>query len=506
MRNKFNVMKHFVTITGFILFSLSSISSLAQSFTSSNTNQLSFLNNDNNDVLYEKGNAKNKSFVSISNVRNGCTHGDCKEGVGILGYADGSKYEGNFENGKLNGYGTWYFANGEKYVGMFYQNYCHGRGIHYKNDGSKIIGVWERGSYIGTLLNKNGEEGCIKGDCDMGSGVYIFKDGKAKYEGSFENGAPNGEGICHYSEGNWYEGSWVNGKFNGVGAMYMLDGNVVSGIWQEGVYQGANYQEAMIQNVTENFVPKDSEDFKVLEEAKEVKVWAVVVGVASYSHMPPLQYTDDDAYRMYAFLKSPEGGALKDEQIKILIDDAATKDNILFAMDEVFRNAGPNDLVMMYYSGHGLKGSFLPIDFDGHNNKLQHEEVSGILNRSKAKYKLFIADACHSGSMFNTKGKIDNTLRSYYSSLAKAAPGTALILSSKSGETSLESSGLRQGVFSHFLLRGLKGEADVDYNNIVNVKELYEYISKNVKSYTVQQQSPVIEGDYDQNMTVSVLR
>ncbi|MFT5765001.1 MAG: hypothetical protein ACI8X3_002437, partial [Saprospiraceae bacterium] len=470
------------------------------------SDQTTFASVGDQEVFRERGNNRLETNIRSTTFRTGCSYGDCMKGVGVLAYADGSKYEGNFSNGKLTGYGTWYFANGEKYIGMFHQNYCHGRGIHYKNDGSKLIGNWEHGTYVGELLDQNGAEGCILGDCDNGFGTYIFKNGKAKYEGSFLKSKPQGQGICHYSDGNWYEGDWKNGSFEGVGEMYMLDGSIVSGIWKEGAYQGNDYNESMIQNVTENFIMEDTEDYELAEAAKEVKVWAVVVGVASYKHMPSLQYTDDDAYRMYAFLKSPEGGALKDEQIKILVDDAATKDNILFAMDEIFRNAGPNDLVMMYYSGHGLKGSFLPIDFDGTNNKLLHTEISGILNRSKAKYKLFIADACHSGSMFSEKGAIDNVLRSYYTSLAKAAPGTALILSSKSGETSLESSGLRQGVFSHFLLRGLKGEADTDYNNIVNVKELYEYISKNVKVYTAQQQSPVIEGDYDSNMTVSVLR
>ena len=84
--------------------------------------------------------------------------------------------------------------------------------------------------------------------------------------------------------------------------------------------------------------------------------------------MPALRYTDDDAYRIYAFLKSPEGGALKDEQISILVDEAATRANILRQMEQTFSKAGPNDLVFLYFSGHGLKGSFLPIDFDGFNN------------------------------------------------------------------------------------------------------------------------------------------
>ena len=77
---------------------------------------------------------------------------------------------------------------------------------------------------------------------------------------------------------------------------------------------------------------------------------------------------------------------------------------------------------------------------------------------------------------------------------------------SKSEETSLESSGLRQGVFSHFLIRGLKGEADVDANKVVSIIELYNFINDNVRSYTGLRQSPVLKGDYDDKMTVSVIR
>ena len=79
-------------------------------------------------------------------------------------------------------------------------------------------------------------------------------------------------------------------------------------------------------------------------------------------------------------------------------------------------------------------------------------------------------------------------------------------MSSKSDETSLESSGLRQGVFSHFLIRGLKGEADIDNNKIVSVQELFDFVDENVRAYTMNRQSPVIKGDYDGKMTVSVVR
>ena len=162
---------------------------------------------------------------------------------------------------------------------------------------------------------------------------------------------------------------------------------------------------------------------------------------------------------------------------------------------------------MLYYSGHGLKGAFIPIDFDGFNNRLDHDEVNAIFKRSPAKYKLCIADACHSGSLLAMKSaNVSSVLDNYYKTLSEANAGTALIMSSKSEETSLESSGLRQGVFSHFLIRGLKGEADDNNDKVVTVDELYNFIAVKTREYTGNRQSPVIKGDYDGNMTVGVIR
>ncbi|HMX40209.1 MAG TPA: caspase family protein, partial [Saprospiraceae bacterium] len=176
-------------------------------------------------------------------------------------------------------------------------------------------------------------------------------------------------------------------------------------------------------------------------------------------------------------------------------------------LSEVFAKASPNDLVLFYFSGHGLNGSFLPIDFNGFNNKLLHEEIAAAFNKSKAKYRLLLADACHSGSIVAMRsGDPEPALVQFYKNLSKSVSGTALIMSSKADETSLESAGLRQGVFSHFLIRGLKGEADKDKNKTVTVEELFEYVSKNVRDYTGNRQSPVIKGTYDPAMPVSLVR
>jgi hypothetical protein len=312
---------------------------------------------------------------------------------------------------------------------------------------------------------------------------------------------PHGYGICDYANGDRYVGEWQAGAFFGKGTLNQRDGTITEGFWRSGEYLGKDQ-------------PTDYSSAPVAEKPApppvampQSKVFALVVGVASYDHMPVLRYTDDDAYRFYAFLKSLEGGALPDEQVRVLIDEEATRENVLNSMDEVFSQAGPNDLIIFYFSGHGLNGSFLPIDFDGFNNKIAHEEVAAAFNKCKARFKLCLADACHSGSLIAMRSaEPEPALVQFYSYLAKSVSGTALLMSSKADETSLESAGLRQGVFSHFLIRGLKGEADTNKDKVVTVQELFDFINDKVRDYTGNRQSPVIKGTYDPKMPVAVVR
>jgi hypothetical protein len=437
-----------------------------------------------------------------ADIQSGCLKGDCKTGAGVFAYPDGSKYEGAFLNGKFEGQGTFFFANGDKYTGNFRENYPDGTGTRFLKNGSKESGQWRKGEFLGSSLMVNGKTGCVQGDCEDGEGTYVYKEGSAQYIGAFQNGAPHGLGACTYANGDRYQGEWAEGAFEGKGVLTLHDGTVVDGYWHAGEYGG--------KQAPDDYKPATAVAAggdKPAASAGQAKVWAVVVGVAAYEHMPALRYTDDDAYRFYAFLKGLEGGALPDEQVRVLIDEEATRDNMLGAIGEIFDMAGPNDLVIFYFSGHGLNGSFLPIDFDGFNNKIAHDEIAALFNKCRAKYKLCVADACHSGSILAMRsGSQETVISQYYQQLAKAVSGTALIMSSKADETSLESSGLRQGVFSHFLIRGLKGEADADKDKVVTIEELYNYINFNVREYTGKRQSPVIKGTYDPVMPVSVVR
>lgn len=463
------------------------------------------------------------------------------DGRGQLVFANGGKYVGDWKNNLPHGKGEYIYSNGEKYTGLLAYGQRHGAGIYHYTDGSIYDGQWKENNKdgLGVFIdsNKKSTRGRWKDDilidtnevfvttntntfsdvnsssnrltnsstnisidcntnkCHDVIGFYVFKDG-SKYVGPFKNGNPYGQGILYYANGDRYEGEWDDIAPHGNGVMHFTNGRVFAAVWERGrpIKQLDNRLE----------LPKRN-DIKVYRD-NEVRIWPVIIGVAQYSHMPVLKYADDDAYRVYAFLKSPEGGAIPDNQIKVLIDEDATREKIIRSLQEQFGQADENDMVMLYYSGHGIKGSLLPIDYDGFNNKLYHDDIIELMETSKAKHKLCMIDACYAGSMLEAKADLSAAINVYYGALDKERGGTAMILSCKEREVSLEDSGLRQGIFSHYLMKGLKGQADANNNNLVTVQELFNYIKNQVGLYTNSVQNPIIEGNYNPAMPVAWIR
>ncbi|CAH0559394.1 unnamed protein product [Brassicogethes aeneus] len=94
-----------------------------------------------------------------------------KSGGGHILFPDGTRYDGNFENGFFNGQGVLSFPDGAKYEGEFLQGWFHGHGIFLRADGMRY-------------------EGEFRGGKMRGLGLITFSDyshGFPKLEGYFEN-------------------------------------------------------------------------------------------------------------------------------------------------------------------------------------------------------------------------------------------------------------------------------------------------------------------------------
>lgn len=66
-----------------------------------------------------------------------------KDGLGILFWPDGTKYEGQFSQDVMSGNGRKIFANGEYYIGLFENDKANGYGVFKDLNGGRYEGEWK---------------------------------------------------------------------------------------------------------------------------------------------------------------------------------------------------------------------------------------------------------------------------------------------------------------------------------------------------------------------------
>ena len=174
-----------------------------------------------------------------------------------------------------------------------------------------------------------------------------------------------------------------------------------------------------------------------------------------------------------------------------LLNKEATKEKIVAAMNKVFSKAGLNDIVVFFYSGHGYAGGFCAYD-----QELPYSEIRKAMAKSKCRNKMIFADACFSGKI-RTGG---TSSQSEISDARKAS--VMLFLSSRSNETSFERGDMKNGFFTTYLQKGLRGGADVNKNRIITAKELFDYVHSNVVELSNGEQHPVMWGKFSNDMPV----
>lgn len=435
---------------------------------------------------YQEGHVYNGQFIKNK-----------RSGKGRMKYASGDEYKGDWRSDLMHGIGEYRFKDGSLYKGEFKKNMFSGNGAMFMTDGKVLKGEWEDNKLVNQVETASNDvpslKNCNKVNCHNTTGKYTYKDGTV-FTGEFLNGKPTGKGKAEYQNGSVYMGEWTNGAPNGIGKLTTRDGKSYQGRWEDGKLMPPKKTSA-VTNKPSYGGDKDG----------VTTIYSLVVGIANYQTMPSLKYTDDDAYQFFAFVKSPEGGAVEDKNVVILVDDAATSVRIVSELRKIAARADADDEIMVYFSGHGLDGGFVPYDYGHGASIISYQSLLQIIDASPAKNKICFADACYSGSMAARKPYLVG-LEEFYSKLNGSRPGTALLMSSMNEEVSLEYSGLRQGIFSHYLIKGLKGAANANNDRIVTVAELYNYVSARVRAYTQNMQNPNIAGQFDESMPVAFLR
>lgn len=219
----------------------------------------------------------------------------------------------------------------------------------------------------------------------------------------------------------------------------------------------------------------------------DAKIFLVSVGISDYpGTVNDLRLPAKDAQTItWVYSKNSS------MQYCQLLNENATTKKIVAAMNKVFAMAGTDDVVVFFFSGHGYAGGFC--SYDGY---LDYKEIRKAMAKSKCKNKMIFADACFSGDI-RTGG---SSSQSEISETKKA--NVMLFLSSRSDETSFESSSMKNGYFTTYLQKGLRGAADENKDRIITAKELFKYVHTNVVEISNSKQHPVMWGKFSDNMPV----
>ena len=230
--------------------------------------------------------------------------------------------------------------------------------------------------------------------------------------------------------------------------------------------------------------------------------WALLVGVNQYSdryNYAPLTVCAEDVRAVREQLVQRGFSA---ERVSV-IDDASecapSAQEIALTLESMARAAGPEDLLLFYYSGHGdeYHGEPYLVTKTGYRIRLPGSglpvaQVKQILMEAQARAKILIVDACHSGTAYQKGGQPMSA--GFLQRVFEEAEGLAVLSSCKQEELSYEWAENKRSVFTHYLLEALDGRADREEKGFVTVNDLNGYVTDGVKVWAAQNrvaQTPV---------------
>ena len=227
------------------------------------------------------------------------------------------------------------------------------------------------------------------------------------------------------------------------------------------------------------------------------QTYVVSIGVSDYKNIQDLRLPEKDAAAMVQLFENRKAN------VSSLLGTHATKANIIKALKEQFAHAQSQDLVVFFFSGHGYPGGFCPYDMSQQmKSGLSYDEIKDIFKECKAQNKVVFADACFAGQFRRESELKESTAVTQKIKEITDGTNVLLFLSSRSNETSIESPFMANGMFTAALLRALRGGADVNLDRLITAKELFDFVSQNVKEKSHDKQHPVMWGKFDDNMII----
>ena len=204
------------------------------------------------------------------------------------------------------------------------------------------------------------------------------------------------------------------------------------------------------------------------------RAWTVVVGVSKYRSagaggLSNLSFADNDAKNFAATLQKFGWDA---DQIRLLVNNEATKRNIEYALETWLRRAGPDDLIVLFWSSHAWPDPEDPTRayFACYDSKpsdpssgWRMDRVRQILEERGARNVVVIADTCHAGKIIRAGDpKAIGVVPALEAMKEKQdiPKGWVFIASADPDRKAYEDKAWSNGALTHCLLEGLGGNAD----------------------------------------------
>lgn len=165
-------------------------------------------------------------------------------------------------------------------------------------------------------------------------------------------------------------------------------------------------------------------------------------------------------------------GTLAAESVT-LIDGQATRAGLRQAFQRVAAAAGPDDLFLFFYSGHGnqVRGQVSATEPDGKNETIEmvdgaitDDDLNEMFQQVRSRTALLILDSCFSGGFARD---------------VVSRPGVMGLFSSEEDLTSSVAEKFQAGGFlSHFIQTGFEGGADENRDGVITAGELGAYVRR----------------------------